>query len=667
MDPFLPSLLPRCALLLSWLLAAAAVAHAEPPLSTEALEAALAQPVYDSNRVAAAAKYEQDLSSTPAAVVVRTGGEIRLQGYRTIGEVLESMPGVHLRSDRAYTNLGVRGISRPGDYSSRVLMMIDGVRINEPIYDSATGGRELPIDMALIDRVEFIAGPGSSLYGSNAVLGVVNIVTRSASQLAGLSVTGEAGSAAQRRLGLSWGGDMGPARVLLGASSERRPGSDLYYAEYDTPADNHGVAVGRDGEDVHRLYLKAGWSDFSFSGLLSARNKSVPTGSYESLFNTPNEWIDRYAIGNLQWERSFGQAHVLQVQMGLADYDYGSTVRYGTHDAPTVFKDPSHARWLSGELRYQWLGWRQHRWLFGVDYQRNLEQSLKSYELTPEPHVYADVDTRSQRYGLFVNDEWQLLPSFTLNAGLRIDRRTDGEAQATPRLALLWSATPELTLKWLHGSAFREPNLYEQRYADETQRAPPALDVEALNSDELVAMWQPSPAWSLRASLFRMHMRDLLELVEQDDGVNMFENRGAVVSRGGEVELTHLSAGGALWRASWSRQHASDRDTGQVLSDAPRSLLKLMVTTPVLWHDVRLGANLLRVGERTTLADGRLASLLRLNATLTWAPLAQPWSAAFGVYNLTDRHNADPGGPEHRQDTIALDGREFRAQLGWQF
>jgi outer membrane receptor for ferrienterochelin and colicin len=113
----------------------------------------LAQPVYGSSRIASASKYDQDAADTPTMVYARTGGEIRAQGYRTLAEVLESMPGVHLRNDRAYTYTGVRGISRPGDYSSRLLLLIDGVRVNESVYDSATSGREFPLDIGLIDRV----------------------------------------------------------------------------------------------------------------------------------------------------------------------------------------------------------------------------------------------------------------------------------------------------------------------------------------------------------------------------------------------------------------------------------------------------------------------------------------------------------------------------------
>ena len=128
--------------------------HAAEP-SAEELTSVLAEPVYGSARLAGASKYAQDLAEAPTVVYVRTAGEIRTQGYRTLAEVLESVPGVHLRSDRIYSHAGVRGINPPGDYSARLLVLIDGVRINEAIYDSATLGREFPLDVGLIERVEF--------------------------------------------------------------------------------------------------------------------------------------------------------------------------------------------------------------------------------------------------------------------------------------------------------------------------------------------------------------------------------------------------------------------------------------------------------------------------------------------------------------------------------
>ncbi len=73
--------------------------------------------------------------------------------------MLNAVRGVYIRNDRAYSYLGVRGLGRPGDYSSRLLMLIDGARVNDNIYDSVMAGRESPLDIELIERIECHPGP----------------------------------------------------------------------------------------------------------------------------------------------------------------------------------------------------------------------------------------------------------------------------------------------------------------------------------------------------------------------------------------------------------------------------------------------------------------------------------------------------------------------------
>ncbi len=264
------------------------------PVAIDELERLLSQPVYGESRASAASKHSQDLERAPAAVVVRTSGEIRAQGYRTLAEVLESMPGIHTHYDRAYVTGGVRGINRPGDYSSRLLILIDGTRINEALYESGPIGLEFPLDIGLIDRVEFVPGPGSALYGSSAVLGVVNVITRTPSQAHGLTVTAAVGTDANRKLSLAWGGDLAGARLLLGVASENRPGHDLYFPEFDSEDTNRGVAHDADGERATKVYAKARWTALTLTAGASERVKNIPTASYGAQFNSPNPWTDQY-------------------------------------------------------------------------------------------------------------------------------------------------------------------------------------------------------------------------------------------------------------------------------------------------------------------------------------------------------------------------------------
>lgn len=645
-------------------------ARADDPgvAADDELAEVLAQPVIGGSRLAAASKYEQDAAEAPSIVYLRTGGEIRAQGYRTLAEVLESLPGVHLRQDRSYTYVGVRGIERPGDYSSRLLLLIDGIRVNEAIYDSATAGREFPLDIALIDRLEFIPGPGSALYGSNAVLGVVNIVTRTASQLPGAAATLELASTYRRKLSASWGGDLGPARLLIGVASERSRGhGSLYFPAYDSAENNNGLAVGRDGERNDKLFAKARWGELSLTAALSERLKDDPTGGYGVLFNTRSDSLDRYGFADLAYGHRWGESQEILARVGVAGYGYRGFGIYGTAQSPVPAVTNADARSLSGELRYVWSGWRGHRILLGTEFQDNWRQRLYSADLEPAPQVYTDSTLRSSRHSLFVNDEWQIAAPLRLNLGLRGDRQLDRQFTATPRVAVLWSAAPQWNFKLQRGSAFREPNISETSYQDAGQITNAGLKVESVRSTELAALWRPTSRFDASATWYRLDLSDTINFIDLPDGQQVYANTGNARARGLEVEATLQWSSTVRLRGSWSRQSTRDLDSGSVLSDSPRSVSKLMATVAGPWPGSTLGLNLLRIGERLSLAGERLDPYLRLNAQFNLAPPGERWFVGFGLYNLAGARYADPGGPEHLEDTLVQDGRQFRAQFGWSF
>jgi outer membrane receptor for ferrienterochelin and colicins len=125
-----------------------------------------------------ASKFEQKITEAPAAVSIVTSSDIKRYGYRTLADIMQSIRGFYTTYDRNYHYLGMRGFSRPGDYNTRFLLLVDGHRVNDNIYNTAFIGTEFPIDVDLIDRVEVIRGPSSSIYGTNAFMGVINVITR---------------------------------------------------------------------------------------------------------------------------------------------------------------------------------------------------------------------------------------------------------------------------------------------------------------------------------------------------------------------------------------------------------------------------------------------------------------------------------------------------------
>ncbi|MEE8399281.1 MAG: Plug domain-containing protein, partial [Desulfobacterales bacterium] len=106
-----------------------------------------------------ASKYKQKISEAPASVTVVTRSEIIKYGYRTLADILGSVNGFYTTYDRGYHYLGVRGFSRPGDFNTRLLLLINGHRMNENIFDASFIGTEFLLDVDLIERVEIVRGP----------------------------------------------------------------------------------------------------------------------------------------------------------------------------------------------------------------------------------------------------------------------------------------------------------------------------------------------------------------------------------------------------------------------------------------------------------------------------------------------------------------------------
>jgi len=129
-------------------------------------------------QVYSASMYLQSDREAPSSVTVITAEQIRQFGYRTLADALRSVRGFDVTYDRNYAYVGVRGFSRPGGYNDQILLLINGHRLNDNVYDQAHLDSDFPLDVDLIERIEIVRGPSSSLYGTSAFLAVINVITK---------------------------------------------------------------------------------------------------------------------------------------------------------------------------------------------------------------------------------------------------------------------------------------------------------------------------------------------------------------------------------------------------------------------------------------------------------------------------------------------------------
>src|SRR2546422_5452574 len=233
-----------------------------------------------------ASKYEQKPSEAPASVSIVTNEEIQKFGYRPLSEILRSVRGFFTTYDRNYSYIGVRGFDRPGDYDTRVLLLLDGHRINDNVYDQASVGTEALIEVDAIERIEIIRGPSSSLYGTNAFLAVINVITRSGRDLKGTEGAATGGSYSTGEARMSYGArfDNGVKAVFAGSYYDSG-GQNLFYQGFDSPAPNNGRAHGPGGDPFRGPFRKMCVGNFRGEAAYSARGQQIPTASLRTDFN----------------------------------------------------------------------------------------------------------------------------------------------------------------------------------------------------------------------------------------------------------------------------------------------------------------------------------------------------------------------------------------------
>jgi len=239
-----------------------------------------------STKISTAAKHDQQMSEVAASVTVISSEEIQRYGWTSFDELLNAIRGLYITNDRNFSSLGVRGISRPTDSNSRLLVLLDGNPLVGAAWGESPTGNMLSIDLNSIERVEFVRGPGSALYGTGAMFGVLNVITRKANEIAGFSGNIGFGSGDRHSASVRFGKTFASGvAVAANVNWSDAKGLNLYYPEFDSPQTNNGVADGRDFERFGAAMATLTWGPLKVWGRTQMRQKGIPTASYGTVFN----------------------------------------------------------------------------------------------------------------------------------------------------------------------------------------------------------------------------------------------------------------------------------------------------------------------------------------------------------------------------------------------
>lgn len=569
--------------------------------------------------VTIASRTPQTLARASSVVTVLTAAEIRERGYRTLADVLGSIPGVYISVSEDGRRLAwVRGVTAPEN--DRILLLVDGVPWHDGLSNHAWIDEYLPLN--IVRQVEVIRGPASASYGTNALAAVINVVTYGARDLRGGFVRGEVGSYGRGSLMAVFGdrvGQNGPLGVRGYARATRADGDGLELSPdgaRDLAADAPVQALGAGLKLAYRgLELRYDHVSYAHDALIPAQQDVE-----ELLLHDPDATGYRYGddLVSARWEIVVGPLLRLTPEGFAQRYDAPSVdarlepaLDGATEQISLIERERRTARYglgVRGELRPG----LDHLTLFGVgssaDHLIAVEDRLFEGELQqPEPGgLSAPRTLLADLYG-FAQHQWTPAWWIEVYGGLRVDRRDyrclvaedrcdlpAGHLQASPRLGLTLAPDSALGFKAVYGRAFRSPSarelLVEVEQDASGHNLAPASDarlrpehVDALEA-EFVA--RPTRDLTLRLDGFGSRLSDVIVIASGEDpelGDLWYANGEGIDVVGVEAEAALDLASVELWGA-WSWVHATDRETGRESYGFPPQMAHARVTWRPLPH-----------------------------------------------------------------------------------
>ncbi|HWD90755.1 MAG TPA: TonB-dependent receptor [Verrucomicrobiae bacterium] len=613
--------------------------------------------------IVTASKFEQKAAEAPASTTVITSEDIKRYGYRTLGDALSSVPGFYVSYDRNYQFLGARGVNL-GDYNSRILLLVNGHRINSDLTDGAFIDTAFILDLDLIDRIEIVRGPGSVLYGDNAFFGVINVITRHASQINGAEVSGSYGefNTYQTRVSVGKVFTNGMELLLSGSISGSDGPENLFYPEYNTASQNNGVAHNLDDDAFRSAFGSLHYKDFTLQGAFNEREKGNPTAQFGTTFNDSRlQTTDERGYANLSFEHSFPDVVDLKAQV----YYDRTSFEITYPDVPLVFREQQQGDWWGTEVQLTKKLLDRHVITVGAEYRDDFNQHRRLFE-ADTGDVSANVNRTRINYGIYAQGDFAVVTNLHVNTGVRYDQYGDFKPSVDPRLALIYNPFPASTIKALYGRAFRAPNFLEL-----SDPFFPNLGPEKITSYELV--FEQDLGKSLKASVsgFYNQMDNLIFL--QNGSFTNFD----ADANGMELSLEGAWPNGIRTRASYTFEDTRNSGTREDLTDSPNHLGKFDISVPLYQQKVFAGLEFQYVSARDSQhvspvtgldVPGRVAGGYGVvNFTLFSQNLVKNLEFSGSVYNLLDTHYSDPATRFHHQDLIPQDGRTFRLKLTYRF
>lgn len=480
-------------------------------------------------KVISASKIPEAVTETPAIVRIISERQIRENGYFTLDEALADLPGFQFRDMLSLNSyIFQRGVP---NQNNLILVLIDGIYINELNSGGFYGGAQY--NLSNVERIEVVYGPASALYGTNAISGIINIITKDIQTHEGLNLHALYGSFNTLSVDAAFSYSKNDFGLLLSAMVKSSSKADLA----GTDGDNNWTDQIDNFENDYSFDTKIQYKKFTAG--LNFQNKQISAATYRrsvgTIFWDKNTlWNIRFINSYLQHHHRFSDTYSISSQLYLRDATVlNNSVQVVTDTAQFGYYRPNNLfgleSMLSANLNEQLkltIGLVLEKEKLASEY--SITQSGSAVE-NPQKPLEPNMEENNLA-SIYLQSDYAALTNLHFTAGVRYDNSSVYHQVLTPRCGSIYN-TEELTIKLLYMQAFRAPKPWDYTWGNGNKD----LDSEHMRSIETYLAYRFDENIRVELSLYRNLAYDVLV---KDIIKNSWINEGQLSTNG--VEFTFI-------------------------------------------------------------------------------------------------------------------------------
>ncbi|MGR3319107.1 MAG: TonB-dependent receptor plug domain-containing protein [Candidatus Anammoxibacter sp.] len=660
----------------------------------------------DEQLITIASKKEEKVKDAPSIITVITAEEIENMGFRTITEVLRTVPGFDILKSATggANNISARGIRTIESDSEKIRVLLDGHYLTWHFGDNFSHFFD-DLPLRNVKKIEIIRGPGSALYGTSAFLAVINIITKDASDIDGVVVSSGFGSYDTQEYSIMYGKEFKDLKIVGFVDFYNSNGqsdtikSDLFSSIIFLKRFSLAPNDSDDGRNKLDMYLKTSYKGLELNAKYMNRDiEPFVNGLGGPILTNETETETNYAMADLKYRWEIGERLTVtpRIYYDQNDWETNAQISPERFFFPDADGDGDIERFPNGQrahvkltnrnigaeiqmnydlfdtntftlgLKYDWI--KQTNISISSNFALFTGASVGSMQDVTDLDIIPEV-TR-QIWAIYFQDKWDITENIGLTFGIRHDHYKRFEGTTNPRFGIVWNFMDNATLKLLYGQAFRAPNFAELFSNDQFVKGNENLKPETIRTYELGLGYRFNENLGVNVNYFFNVMRDILDLRTAPNGLLVFDNVGGANVQGIELEVKANFPDlfeGVYAFANYTYLDAESN--GDPLPDVPKHKGNIGINVkPCKYLNANLHAFISgdRVREQDDTRDDSPGYVL-MNFTLTTKDFFKGFKVKASLFNLLDKKYDDPTPLNTIPTDIPRPGRTFYIELGYEW